>query len=374
MDVRHAHDTDIYAVRACPHEDGADLVAIGGAHSVEVLLVTPTSSKLIANFHVGTRITTLAWSSKVASPSMSDAWSVEIAAAGENFGLFLLTKSAKSMEYVFSFGGGLSGHHGKVNDMCFCGGQGEDSARYLATVSDDKMLMVWDLTPDIDIPSLGSPDPNTELTSEFDRPQPTALVSPFPYPLTSVTSHPTTSKELLVADCRGSIFLTDWRKDPDENAFESWRGASIVELVDPRAFVDTSMGISAKSPGSVSWRRDRPNIIGASYGTTFSIWDLTDLHGGKPNITGVSFPDGSAQFKWCPTYPDYFAISSRSPTKGAVIHVHNIQNPHGPLASFSMANGPLYVRAFDFLAARGVPRIAAAVGRQVVILYIGDES
>lgn len=39
MDVRHAHDTDIYAVRACPHEDGADLVAIGGAHSVEVLLV-----------------------------------------------------------------------------------------------------------------------------------------------------------------------------------------------------------------------------------------------------------------------------------------------------------------------------------------------
>lgn len=38
--------------------------------------------------------------------------------------------------------------------------------------------------------------------------------------------------------------------------------------------------------------------IGASYGTTFSIWDLADLHGGKPNITGVSFPDGSAQFKY----------------------------------------------------------------------------
>lgn len=33
------------------------------------------------------------------------------------------------------FGGGLSGHHGKVNDMSFCGGRGEDSHRYVATVS-----------------------------------------------------------------------------------------------------------------------------------------------------------------------------------------------------------------------------------------------
>lgn len=36
---------------------------------------------------------------------------------------------------MFSFGGGLSGHHGKVNDMAFCGGQSEDSWRYVATVS-----------------------------------------------------------------------------------------------------------------------------------------------------------------------------------------------------------------------------------------------
>ena len=56
-------------------------------------------------------------------------------AAGAHFGLFHLTKSHDAEEDVFAFGGGLSGHHGKVNDMAFCGGQSEDSARYVATVS-----------------------------------------------------------------------------------------------------------------------------------------------------------------------------------------------------------------------------------------------
>lgn len=58
-----------------------------------------------------------------------------IAAAGIDFGLHLLTKSASAGEYIFPFGGGLSGHHGKVNDMCFCGGHEQDNARYVASVS-----------------------------------------------------------------------------------------------------------------------------------------------------------------------------------------------------------------------------------------------
>jgi hypothetical protein len=55
--------------------------------------------------------------------------------AGEDFGLHLLTKSHSGAEDIYSFGGGLSGHHGKINDMVFCGGWDEDSARYVATVS-----------------------------------------------------------------------------------------------------------------------------------------------------------------------------------------------------------------------------------------------
>ena len=35
---------------------------------------------------------------------------------------------------------------------------------------------------------------------------------------------------------------------------------------------------------------------------------------------------------------------------------------------------PQHIRAFDFMGARGrIPRIAAAVGREVVIFYIGVE-
>lgn len=61
--------------------------------------------------------------------------SSRLAVAGADFGLHLLTKSATATESIMPFGGGLSGHHGKVNDMSFCGGRGEDSHRYVATVS-----------------------------------------------------------------------------------------------------------------------------------------------------------------------------------------------------------------------------------------------
>lgn len=96
MDVRYSHPTDIFVLRACYYDDAADLIAVGGDHSVEVLLTvscslprswrphalnffrkTPTSCKSIANFHIGTRITALAWSSNVTSPSSSDDWSIE---------------------------------------------------------------------------------------------------------------------------------------------------------------------------------------------------------------------------------------------------------------------------------------------------------
>ena len=54
---------------------------------------------------------------------------------GADFSLYLLFKSASSAEDIFPFGGSLSSHHGKVNDMTFCGGWSEDSMRYVTTVS-----------------------------------------------------------------------------------------------------------------------------------------------------------------------------------------------------------------------------------------------
>ncbi|KAI0792941.1 hypothetical protein C8Q75DRAFT_864251 [Abortiporus biennis] len=371
MDVRHTHGTDVFVVRACYHSDGIDLVAIGGAHSVQVLIATESTCKVIANFHIGCRITALAWSSRSTSPTTTDDWLIELTAAGIDFGLYLLTKRANGAEDVFPFGGGLSGHHGKVNDMTFCGGQSEDSCRYVATVSDDKMLMVWDLDPSLNLQIPNSPDADSSTSS---RPQPTAYVISFPHPLTTVCSHPSTSKEFLVADARGSIFLTDWRSDPDENQQLSWRNSSIVELVEPKALADAVSGTKVRSSGSAAWRSDSPDIIGAVYGSRFALWDLAKLQGGKPAVTGTSFPEGGNRFRWCPTYPDYFAISTNSPTRGATIHVYNTTYINAEPTSLQVASKPLYIRDFDFLAEDGIPRIVAAVGRDVIVFYIGVES
>ncbi len=95
----------------------------------------------------------------------------------------------------------------------------------------------------------------------------------------------------------------------------------------------------------------------------------------SPTIAAAASADPCpASHRWCPTYPDYFAVSTSSPAKGAVVHVHNVTYTHAPPTAFQIAPRPLYVRSFDFVAARGIPRIVAAVGREVVVFYIGVDS
>ncbi|KAI0049675.1 hypothetical protein FA95DRAFT_1537636 [Auriscalpium vulgare] len=357
-DVHYDHGSLIHVIRAAHDGDAVDLVAVGGEHSVSVLQVTDKTAKSIASFHVGSRITALAWSSRTTSPSASDQWLIELTAASADFGLHLLTKSVDQPEDVFPFGGGLSGHHGTVNDMTFCGGPSDDSARYVATVSDDKILMVWDLYPALDIHSaIASPTPSASVSSS--RHQPTAYVVPFPHALISVGSHPQTSKDLLVADARGAIAIVDWRADPAR--------ARAVELVDPRALADAAGGGAA----GAGWRRDNSDIVGAAYGGRFSLWDVSKLHGGKPSFTGSTFPEGAHRFRWCPTHPDFFAISTKATP--ARVHVHSAAYPHAEPTTFTLAARPQRVQDFDFLGLRGIPRIAAGIGRELVIFFIGVE-
>ena len=156
--------------------------------------------------------------------------------------------------------------------MSFSGGNDQDSSRYVATVSgkyccgvtpilspshtlgDDKILMVWDLEMGAagGSPSAGSD--RVEDRSSLDRPQPAAYAIPFPHPLTSVSSHPLSSKEFLVSDNHGSIFLTDWRSDPEEDS----RRLNVIELVEPRALSDAVSGLG--SVGVAAWRADNPDV------------------------------------------------------------------------------------------------------------------
>jgi hypothetical protein len=110
--------------------------------------------------------------------------------------------------------------------------------------------------------------------------------------------------------------------------------------------------------------------VGANFGSTFALWDVSI--NGKPTATGTSFADGGGRFRWCRTFSDYFAISALSASKGAAIHVYNAQFIHAGPTPFTLANRPLKVADFDFLGGPArIPRIAAGVGKEVVIFVIG---
>jgi hypothetical protein len=52
MDAQYTHGTDIYSLRVCPFDDGRDLIAIGGNHGADILLIVCTLcfSKCRSNF------------------------------------------------------------------------------------------------------------------------------------------------------------------------------------------------------------------------------------------------------------------------------------------------------------------------------------
>ena len=270
--------------------------------------------------------------------------------------------------------------------------------------------MVWDLYPSIDLPSpfhFQSPSPDYALTPAPDsRPQPTAYVIPFPHPLSTIRAHPGTSKEFLVSDCHGSVFLTDWRTGPDDNDDGSLRHSSVIELVEPLAMAAASMGSIRQGPVSIDWRRDAMDMyarflrhsnathyfdsVGGVYGNKFALWDISKLRGGLPTVSGSTFPEGGSVFRydnafhaviffiqvcrWCPTYPEHFAISAQSPSIGATIHIHNCNFVHSPPTPFTIRSKPHFVRDFDFLSLSGIPRIAAVVGRSLLIFSIGVDT
>lgn len=117
--------------------------------------------------------------------------------------------------------------------------------------------MVWDLHPVVECPP--SPD-----SIDYDmsppasaRPQPTAYVIPFPHPLVSIRNHPSSSKEFVVSDCRGSVFITDWRSDPEEGVEEGGlRHSSVIELTEPSALAASCMATEKLWSSSVDWRVD----------------------------------------------------------------------------------------------------------------------
>ncbi|KIY51943.1 hypothetical protein FISHEDRAFT_64060 [Fistulina hepatica ATCC 64428] len=377
--------TELYVLRACLNDDAADLIAVGMDHSVVVLRQTSLGFETVASFHVGSRVTAIAWSPASVSSSKAEDWSIELIAGTSDYGLHILTKPATKDARVFDFGGGLSGHHGKINDITYCGGETADSTKYVATVSDDKTLMVWDLNPSIHIPPKATTAAALFSTPSLERHPPVSYAVLFPLPLTTVCAHPSTSKEFLVSDCHGTVYITDWRSDraavPDiVDESLSWHQGNLLELVDPSTMLSASAGNSLVRQGNAAWRRDNPDLIGAVNGSRWAVWNVAKLQGCKPFLSGTTLSPQSNRFRWCHTFPEYFAISSSAP-EGATICVYQLNYVQAqpdaldvtcPAQPFMLSRKPHFVADFDWMATKGIPRIAVAVGRQIKIFRIGD--
>ncbi|KIJ35701.1 hypothetical protein M422DRAFT_180342, partial [Sphaerobolus stellatus SS14] len=194
--------------------------------------------------------------------------------------------------------------------------------------------------------------------------------------LHSVVSHPSTAKDIVVSDSQGSVFVVDWRVDEDPS--ERYRGLSIAQLIDPRALADARTGMQTVWGGSLSWNLVDPNLIGAAYGSRYSIWDMRELQGGKPTYSGSAFPHGIHRFRWSPISTTLFAISSHSPLEDAAILIQDTRFDKLDPRRIVLKPRPHRVRDFDWLRGSGVgvaePRIVAAVGRKVMVVDIGREA
>ena len=200
---------------------------------------------------------------------------------------------------VRMFGSGLSGHHGRINDVCFC--TSETYLTHVASAADDGHLILWNLYPllnsadangDASTPGPGMAidfetghdteeetepsvepsrksqsqrrsasrrTPRTGRTSSLEPiavPEATAYIIKFAHPLHSISSHPSSASQFMVSDTYGQVFLIDWTKLEPNSKPAAWRGHRVVELVDPRALTDGLTGSKGRWTGGASWKRD----------------------------------------------------------------------------------------------------------------------
>ncbi|KIY64580.1 hypothetical protein CYLTODRAFT_380628 [Cylindrobasidium torrendii FP15055 ss-10] len=373
MDLQYDHQTVIYALEACHTEDGKDLIAVGGERSVEVFAVTDTACIPVVSFNIGSRVTALAWSPRTSSPSVSDSWNIELVAADMDLRLWHLRQQPDLPEDKLSFGGGLTGHRDKIVGISFAGGRDSDeSERYVGTISaDDRQLMVWDLEARVDAPVQEME--STSASPPAAARNPSFMSYSFQHPLVSIQSHTGTSKIFLVADCRGTIFLVDWLEIMDGPQPYQPGGPDTLQLYDPHALAESSRGRGGQFTGSVAWHKNNQNEVAAVYGSRFSLWDTNCVRGGKPSASGNTFVDGGNRIRWCPTMDEYFAISSQSPSKGAIVEIHDSRYHGTQPHTICVKPRPHIIRDFDFISLPGLsPRIAVAVGRSVIIFPMGE--
>ncbi|EUC62084.1 Smg-4/UPF3 family protein [Rhizoctonia solani AG-3 Rhs1AP] len=338
------HHSDVYVVKSCQHERGRGLLAVAGESRVEVLLRDSSQRFLsltpIASFHVGATVIALDWSPEAVSPNSSDNWNIELGVACADGNMRILRKTPQSPPTgeIRVFGGGTTGHSARISSLAFSSAR---EGMHVASVGEDCNLLIWNLSKRIKTED--DPDSSMDLgDDQQDQDQaPSAYPIAFSHPLQDVIAHDANARVLLVADSRGTVSLVDWAgAEAEEDAPDGWHRQRVVELMDPRRVAEGITGVrtsgvpmNSSLGGGADWKPDDPNLIGATYGSRWMIWDLRRVQGGKPVATGEGFLSGGHRFRWCPTDENLFAVSTTSPVPGAAIKVYHISFPGATIMS-----------------------------------------
>ncbi|KAF8610567.1 hypothetical protein BDV93DRAFT_540306 [Ceratobasidium sp. AG-I] len=399
-DYVHDHHSDVHVVKSCRHERGRGLLAVAGESRVEVLLRDSSSRflsfKIVASFHVGSTAVALDWSPDAISPSSSDNWNIELGVACADGNMRILRKTPHSPPTgdIRVFGGGTTGHSARITSLAFSSAR---AGMHVASVAEDCNLLVWNLSKRVKTEEdLDNSD--ADMDEGGEELPPTAYPIPFSHPLQDVIAHDANARTLLVADARGAVSLVDWAgAETDEEEVEEWQRQRVVELMDPRRVAEGITGVrtsgvplNSSLTGGADWKPDDANIIGATYGPRWVIWDLRRLQGGKPIAAGEGFLTGGHRFRWCPTDENLFAISTTSPIPGAAIKVYHISFPGAP-RTYQIFPRPHRVRDIDWLTelptsvesqneseaqtrVPSPPWLAVAVGRKVLFINALEEA
>ncbi|KAI7966650.1 hypothetical protein MJO29_002398 [Puccinia striiformis f. sp. tritici] len=280
-----------------------DLIAAGTSNSLQILrLDQDYEPTLVTSFRLGNRVTHISWGPTVMSEdgkNVTTRIELLIACADQNMRLLTYqaaTDSQPQKTTMQSFGQSHSGHSGRITSIAWCPVPGY--ANVIGSAATDNCVLIWNLESSaVD----GEPDQPTS------PPAPT-LIGPFKSTPVTISFHPTSSSRIMVYDANGTIKLIDWTK-PDRPI--------IICLIEPRTLVNKlhSLGHASDRLGMADWKVDEADVFGALNGNRWAVWDMRSTSAGTPLAAGeVWGPGGVAdEFRWCPTNPRMFAISTSSP-------------------------------------------------------------
>ncbi|KAG0147543.1 hypothetical protein CROQUDRAFT_655926 [Cronartium quercuum f. sp. fusiforme G11] len=353
---------EVYQVKWCPRSP--DLLAVGTSNTLQILRLGPDyTPSVLKVIRPGTRVTHISWGPTFFSEDESNqVLRLELLVACADQSLRLVTYETETADAperssIKTFGQGHSGHAGRITSVAWCSVPGY--ANVIASAASDNCCLIW----------------NTDCgPNETATPAPT-LVGPLRFTPLSISFHPTSSSRLMVYDSTGTLKLIDWTK-PSRPI--------VISLHEPRTLIR-----KLNSPGELErfgmaeWKTDEPDVFGAVKGNRWFAWDLRLTKGGNPIATGEAWGGGVVPdvFRWCPTNPRLFALSTSSPNAstmgGGAIQLYYTSFPQSPRTvrlPLDISQSRMRVHDIEWqpICTAG-DVLCVAVGRQLVWVQVGKK-